>query len=238
MRKVSFDELMQAVDFMTANQYAFGDEIPEDMEYNGFVISFRDSNQFHQAVVRAADSSGGTYVYYDDNLPMTIQSHGRNYTPRQYFAAYVNDEFNTLHPAAPDPRVYGYVNGKPVYSREEYSYTARGFGPFESDDALLAYAEKATYGWSDAGWHRTFTTYYIDGMDTWTAIKFTPDELKRLKEMQAAARAAEKAADDARLWHKVETVYWADNSVEEIWEDKDGVRKTVMVDGPHGDACY
>jgi hypothetical protein len=33
-------------------------------------------------------------------------------------------------------------------------------------------------------------------------------------------------------------MYFADNSVEEVWEDKDGKRKRVMVVAPHGDACY
>ena len=56
--------------------------------------------------------------------------------------------------------------------------------------------------------------------------------------MQKEAIEAEKAADDAREWKYKETIYWADNSVEEVWEDKDGNTKTVMVTGPHGDACY
>ena len=28
-----------------------------------------------------------------------------------------------------DPNVYGYVNGKPTYSRDEFIFTVRGFGP-------------------------------------------------------------------------------------------------------------
>ena len=46
-----------------------------------------------------------------------------------------------------------------------------------------------------------------------------------------------KAADDARRWRHIRNEYYADNSVEEVWEDKDGVQKTVMIVGPHGDAC-
>ena len=46
-----------------------------------------------------------------------------------------------------------------------------------------------------------------------------------------------KAMDDAREWKLHQTIYWADNSVEEIWIDKNGATKSVMTVGPHGDAC-
>ena len=52
------------------------------------------------------------------------------------------------------------------------------------------------------------------------------------------AEAAKKAAEEARGWHLVGTYSYADNSVEEEYEDKDGNSKTVMVVYPHGDACY
>lgn len=65
----------------------------------------------------------------------------------------------------------------------------------------------------------------------------TLSEFGRLKELQQEAREAAKAADDARCWRLKETINWADNSVEEIYEDKDGNTKHVTVVGPHGDAC-
>jgi hypothetical protein len=137
-----------------------------------------------------------------------------------------------------DPSVFGYVNGKPVYSRNEYVYAARHFGAIDNDAELLAYAEKVSLGWYDAGWHRSFTGFYLsDYALAEPYASLTHTEFARLKELQAQARAAAKAADDAREWRYVETVYWADNSIEEIWEDKDGCRKTVTVTGPHGDAC-
>lgn len=55
-----------------------------------------------------------------------------------------------------DNNIYGYVNGKPVYSRNEFVFTLRGFGPITNDKDLLAYAEKVTHGWYNAGWERTF----------------------------------------------------------------------------------
>lgn len=85
-----------------------------------------------------------------------------------------------------DPNVYGYVNGKPVFSRDEFIYESRRRGPIEDDAELIAFA---------------------------------------------------KAADDARCWQLKETINWADNSVEEIYEDKDGNIKRITVIGPHGDAC-
>ena len=134
--------------------------------------------------------------------------------------------------------VYGYVNGNPVYSHEEFVCTKRGFGPIETDAELMAYAEKVTHGWSDAGWKRTFVGYYLsDYALAEPCASLTHAEFQRLKEMQKEARAAAQAADEAREWKLVETVNWADNSVEEVYEDKDGVRKTVMVVGPHGDVC-
>lgn len=234
MRKVSFDELMQAVDFMADNPYAYGDDIPEDMEYNGYEISFRNSHQLNQCVVRECGSKGATYVEYNGKLPTTIYYAGRNYNPREYFIAYVERDLKRLNR---DPDAYGYVNGKPVYSHDEFAIAARGFGPIESDEDLIAYAEKETGHWSEAGWQRTLTTYYLSESDH-IYSHLTYNEWKRLKELQAKARAAYKAAEDARQWRKVETLYWADNSIEEIWEDKDGIRKTVLVEGPHGDACY
>lgn len=137
-----------------------------------------------------------------------------------------------------DPNVYGYVNGKAVYSRDEFIFENRRFGPIESDEELLAYAEKVTYGWYHAGWKRTFLDYYLSdyALDE-PGASLTKAEYARLKELQADARAAAKAADEAREWKKIGTYGYADNSVEEVWEDKDGNRKTVMVVAPHGDAC-
>ncbi len=135
-------------------------------------------------------------------------------------------------------RVYGYVNGKAVSSRDEFIFTARGFGPIENDDELLAFAQKVTSNWYDAGHRRTFTSFYLSDYALSEPYRsLTLKEFARLKELQKEAIAVEKTADDAREWKYKETIYWADNSVEEVWEDKDGNTKTVMVTGPHGDAC-
>lgn len=137
-----------------------------------------------------------------------------------------------------DPNVYGYVNGKPTYSRDEFIFAVRGFGPIENDADLLAFAEKVTSRWYNAGWHQTFATYYLsDYALSEPFASLTLSEFGRLKELQQEAREAAKAADDARCWRLKETINWADNSVEEIYEDKDGNTKHVTVVGPHGDAC-
>lgn len=57
-----------------------------------------------------------------------------------------------------DPNVYGYVDGQPTYSRDEFIYKKRRRGPITDDAELVAFAEKATSGWYNAGWRRTFTT--------------------------------------------------------------------------------
>lgn len=97
-----------------------------------------------------------------------------------------------------DPNVYGYVNGKPTYSRDEFIFTVRGFGPIENDADLLAFAEKVTSRWYNAGWHQTFAAYYLsDYALSEPGRSLTVKEFNRLKELQQAAREAEKAADDA-----------------------------------------
>lgn len=50
-----------------------------------------------------------------------------------------------------NPNVYGYVNGKPVFSRDEFIFEHRKRGPIEDDAELIAFAEKATSGWHNAG---------------------------------------------------------------------------------------
>ena len=137
-----------------------------------------------------------------------------------------------------DPNVYGYVNGQTAYSRDEFVFKKRGFVAIESDEELMAFAEKVTHGWSESGWKQTFAGFYLgDYALDQPKASLTAREYERLKELQAEARAAAKAADDAREWRLVDRVFRADNSEEEIWEDKDGIRKTVMVVGPHGDSC-
>lgn len=137
-----------------------------------------------------------------------------------------------------DPNVYGYVNGKAVYSRDEFIFAKRGFGAIENDADLLAYAEKVTSKWYDAGWHRTFTSYYLsDYALSEPSASLTKAEFARLKQMQAEAQAEQKRLEDEKEWRLVGTYGYADNSVEEVWENKHGERKTVMTVAPHGDAC-
>ena len=137
-----------------------------------------------------------------------------------------------------DPNVYGYVNGEAVHSRDEFIFKSRHRGPIETDIDLLEYAEKVTSGWSSAGWHQTFAGFYLSDYALSEPFRsLTKSEFARLKQLQDEAIAAAKAADEARNWQLVDTLYWADNSVEEIYEDKDGIRKTVTVVGPHGDVC-
>lgn len=135
---------------------------------------------------------------------------------------------------------YGVVNGVDVYSRDEFVYTARGFGPIEDDVELLAFATKVTYNWSyqNPNTEKTFTNFYLsDYCYAEPFASLTKTEFNRLREIQQAHLAYLKALEILKEWHKVDTIYWADNSVEEVWEDKDGNRKTVVVIGPHGDAC-
>ncbi len=138
-----------------------------------------------------------------------------------------------------DPRVYGFVNGEPVYSAEEFVYKCRGFGEIESDEDLIEYARKRTGDWSDSGWRRGFLGYYLsDYALSEPKNSLTSSEFERLKALQEEARAEWERQEEARKWRLIRTEYFADNSEEEVWEDKDGVQKRVMTVAPHGDACY
>lgn len=123
-------------------------------------------------------------------------------------------------------------------ARDASIYAHRGFGAITNDKALIEFAEKVTNGWGNAGWKRTFTTYYLsDYALSHPRADLTDSEFNHLLELQEEAEAAEKAADEAREWRKVGTYGYSDNSVEEVWVDKDGVEKTVMLVWPHGDRC-
>lgn len=138
----------------------------------------------------------------------------------------------------------GFYNGIPCYSHEEFVYRCRErelgrFGAIENDDELIEFARKASRNWYDAGWHQTFETYYLGdyALDE-PKRSLTDAEYKRLKELQKEAQTKAKAKEDAREWKLVTTYYYADNSVEELWRDKDGNEKMVMTVGAHGDVCY
>lgn len=134
--------------------------------------------------------------------------------------------------------VYGYVNGKAVYSRDEFIFTKRGFGAIESDEELMAYAEKVTSNWSHSGHRRTFEKFYLsDYALSEPYSSLTEVEFNRLKELQAEVREELKRIEEAKEWEYVKTIYWADNSVEEVWKNRYGETKNVMVVAPHGDVC-
>lgn len=137
-----------------------------------------------------------------------------------------------------DPDVYGHVDGQPVYSRDEFVYKSRGRGRIEDDAELVAYAEKVTHGWREAGWERSLATYHLsDYALSEPFSSLTRSEFDRLRELQQAARGERKAAEDTRGWRTVGGSHFADNSVEEVQEDKDGNRRSVLKVHAHGDAC-
>lgn len=151
------------------------------------------------------------------------------------------EHYLSLVQDAPEKRasVYGYVNGQPVYSRDEFVFKCRGFGAIESDEELVEYARKVTWNWSRAGHHHSFISFYLGDYALDHPYRdLTKTEYARLKELQAEAIAKHEAEEEARGWELVETIYWADNSVEEYYRDKNGETKSVMVVQPHGDVCF
>lgn len=122
-------------------------------------------------------------------------------------------------------------------SHDEAVIHKRGFERFESDDQMVAWLEEKG-AFQCAGHRRSFLNFYISNYCMDPIYDFlTNDEVKHLREVQKRKQAEKEAAEAAREWKKVETSYYADNSVEEIWEDKDGNQKTIMTVMPHGDVC-
>ncbi len=137
-----------------------------------------------------------------------------------------------------EKNIYGYVNGEAVFSANEFVYKSRGFGALETDEEIFNYAQKVTYNWSTGTYKADFRTFYLsDYALSEPRRSLTADEFKRLQAMQDSVRREHDKAEEARQWQKVDTLYWADNSVEEIWRDKYGTEKRVTVIGAHGDAC-
>lgn len=92
-----------------------------------------------------------------------------------------------------DANAYGSVNGKTVYSRDEFIFEQRGFKEITSDAELLKYAEKVTYGWQDAGHKHTFAGFYLSDYALSEPYRsLTVKEFKRLKELQKEAREEEE----------------------------------------------
>ena len=88
-----------------------------------------------------------------------------------------------------DPNVFGYVNGQPVYSVEEFRYKKRGFEEITSDAELMKYAEKVTCGWSNAGHKHKFVNFYLsDYALSEPYASLTKKEFERLKELQKIAK--------------------------------------------------
>lgn len=137
-----------------------------------------------------------------------------------------------------DPNVYGYVNGESVYSRNEYIFKRRGFEEIKTDEELMKYSEEVTSHWYYSGWHHKFIDYYLGNyaLDH-PKCDLTDKEYIRLKELQKIAKKKHEEEEAAKEWKLVRTECWADNSEEEVWINKFGETKRIMIVAPHGDAC-
>ena len=136
-----------------------------------------------------------------------------------------------------DPNVYGYVNGEAVYSRDEWIFKCRGFGAIEDDNELIRFVLSRPFNRS-YGRYKTLETIYISSycLDE-PVCSLTNSEIDRLKYLQAKAEEARRDWDESLNWKFLHRIYWADNSVEEVWINGLGEKKTVMTVGAHGDAC-
>lgn len=131
-----------------------------------------------------------------------------------------------------------WFNGKEYKDENEFVYGVRGFRELKNDDHLIKFAEKITNHWYDAGWHKTFTTFYLSDYALSEPRKhLTRSEFERLKALQKKAIEMSNVHREQMKWAYVRTECFADNSVEEVWANKFGNEKRVMSKTPCGDAC-
>lgn len=135
---------------------------------------------------------------------------------------------------------YGvYVGDKPVHNRNDLVYASRKRGAITTDAELIEFCEKVTCGWTDLGIKRGFLHFYLsDSEIAQPRLSLTDNEFKRLKEIQKVAREEEKRKEDARQWKKVRTIRFEDGSLNEMYEDKDGNKKTVSIFCPKSKRRY
>lgn len=83
---------------------------------------------------------------------------------------------------------------KKVNFNEEFIYKKRGFREITSDEELIKYAKKVTYGWSDAGHRHKFIDFYLSNYAlSEPYASLTRKEFNRLKELQKIAQEEYKA---------------------------------------------
>jgi hypothetical protein len=122
---------------------------------------------------------------------------------------------------------------------EEYLLYNRNYTPRSVADLIRHIQEKGAF--YDAGHRRPLR-------DVWTGQEYywfhgknhlTREEFKK---MMALLKRYQKFChyikEIAPQWKKVDTIFYADNSTEEIQMDILGNTRKVMVVAPHGDACY
>lgn len=97
-----------------------------------------------------------------------------------------------------DPNVFGYVDGQPTYSRDEFIYKKRRRGPITDDAELVAFAEKVTSGWYNA------TEEAVERVaEAASSMKLSPEAVQRILDafdniIEAINRMIEWAAQAIR----------------------------------------
>lgn len=85
--------------------------------------------------------------------------------------------------------IFGYVNGQPVFSRDEFIYKSRHRDAITSDAELIEFATKVTCNWSYAGHRHKFVNFYLsDYALSEPYASLTKKEFERLKELQKIAQ--------------------------------------------------
>lgn len=107
---------------------------------------------------------------------------------------------------------------RPAEVFAEFCKTAYNGGPGSPAISIMGDSYNAYY-WS---WIRRFCTY---------------EEWQEADALSREYRDALRELDDARGWEQVDTLYFADNSVEAVERAADGEERRRMLKAPSGDAC-
>jgi len=131
-------------------------------------------------------------------------------------------------------KVYGHIKGRPIYYRDEWIYSSRGFGPLLNDDDLMAFASKLTHNWYTGGWRKGFEKFPLFDFESDEPFaSLTESEFNRLKTLQKVAKGQVCLFRAERGWEFMETIHYEDNSVEEVYKNRYGEQKTVQIVSPH-----
>lgn len=124
-------------------------------------------------------------------------------------------------------------------TRDEYLLMERNYNPSSVAKLIKFIQNKGAF--YDAGHRRPLTRVctkspyeFFHGKDLVTRTEYE----KIMKLIARYQRFRNYVEEIAPEWRTIDTIYWADNSIEDIQVNKYGERRKVTRVGPWGDVCF